>query len=144
MIVKIHRLRPDVEIPKFHTAGAAGFDLAAAEKTEIPAGEIAMIPTGLVIETPPGHALFLASRSSAPKKFGLSPPHGIGVVDSDYSGPADEIKILVRNFTDQKVVIERGARVAQGIFVKIETATFVPDDFSGRQNRGGFGSTGGH
>ena len=142
MNVAIHKLRPDVEIPKFQTAGAVGFDLSAAEDVTIPSKEIAMIPTGLVIETPAGYALILASRSSAPKKFGITPPHGIGVVDQDYSGPEDEIRILVRNFTDQDVQIKKGDRIAQGIFVKIETADFVETDLSERQSRGGFGSTG--
>jgi dUTP pyrophosphatase len=142
MNVHIHKLQPDVEIPHYQTSGSIGFDLAAAEKVVIAPKEIAMIPTGLVIETPPGFALILASRSSAPKKFGITPPHGIGVIDQDYSGAEDEIRILVRNFTDAEVVIEKGTRIAQGVFVKAEQAEFVEDDFSNRESRGGFGSTG--
>jgi dUTP pyrophosphatase len=142
MNVHIHKLQPDVEIPHYQTSGSIGFDLAAAEKVVIAPKEIAMIPTGLVIETPPGFVLILASRSSAPKKFGITPPHGIGVIDQDYSGAEDEIRILVRNFTDAEVVIEKGTRIAQGVFVKAEQAEFVEDDFSNRESRGGFGSTG--
>ncbi len=142
MKVKIHKIDPSVEIPQFHTAGSVGFDLAASKMIEIPAGQIALIPTGLVIETPAGFALILASRSSVPRKFGITPPHGIGIIDQDYSGPEDEIKILVRNFTKTSVVIEKGARIAQGIFVKIERAEFEVTDFSKCRSRGGFGSTG--
>ena len=101
-----------------------------------------MVPTGLVIETPPGYALILASRSSAPKKFGITPPHGIGVVDSDYCGPTDEIRILVRNFTDTEVVIEPEQRIAQGLFMPVVQAQFVQTDLSDNDSRGGFGSTG--
>ncbi len=142
MKVHIHKLRGDVEIPVFQTKGSIGFDLAAAEDIEIAPKEIGMVSTGLVIETPPGFALILASRSSAPKKFGITPPHGIGVIDQDYSGAEDEIKVLVRNFTQSPVVIKKGTRVAQGVFVRAEQAEFVEDDFSNRESRGGFGSTG--
>jgi dUTP pyrophosphatase len=113
-----------------------------SRKSVIAPKEIAMIPTGLVIETPPGFALILASRSSAPKKFGITPPHGIGVIDQDYSGAEDEIRILVRNFTDAEVVIEKGTRIAQGVFVKAEQAEFVEDDISNRESRGGLEALG--
>jgi dUTP pyrophosphatase len=142
MQVKIHKLNPDIQIPAYQTAGAAGFDLAASETIEIAAGDIAMIPTGLVIETPAGYALILASRSSAPRKFGITPPHGIGVVDSDYSGPQDEIKILVRNFTKETITINKGERIAQGLFMPVTQAKFIETDLSGNESRGGFGSTG--
>ncbi len=142
MQVSIHKLRPEVELPQFHTPGSVGFDRAAAEDVIIAPGEIVMIPTGLVIATPPGFALIIASRSSAPRKFGISPPHGIGIVDQDYSGPEDEIRILVRNFTAQSVSIPKGTRIAQGMFVRAEQAEFVEDDLSDNASRGGFGSTG--
>lgn len=142
MQVPLSRLRSDVPLPQFHTAGSVGFDFSSAEKVTIAPGEIAMIPTGLVIETPPGFALLIASRSSAPKKFGITPPHGIGIIDQDYSGPEDEIKILVRNFRNESVTIEKGTRIAQGVFVRAEQAEFVESNFSHKESRGGFGSTG--
>lgn len=142
MQVKIHKLRNDVEIPQFHTPGSIGFDLAAAEEIRIASGEIALVPTGLVIETPAGFALIIASRSSAPRKFGITPPHGIGIVDQDYSGPHDEIKILVRNFTADSILIAKGTRIAQGVFVRADQAEFIEEDLSGNVSRGGFGSTG--
>ncbi len=142
MQVAVHKLRRDVELPQFQTGGSVGFDLATAEDVIIAPDEIAMVPTGLVIETPPGYALIIASRSSTPRKFGLSPPHGIGIVDQDYSGPEDEIRILVRNFTAQSVSIPRGTRIAQGMFVRAEQAEFIDADLSKNNNRGGFGSTG--
>lgn len=142
MKVRIHKINPDAEIPFFQTKGSVGFDLSALEQVEIPAGQIALIPTGLAIETPPGFALVLASRSSAPLKFGITPPHGIGIVDQDYSGAEDEIKILVRNFTEEPITLKKGARIAQGIFVRVERAEFELSDFSEQESRGGFGSTG--
>ncbi len=142
MQVSIHKLRPELELPRFQTPGSVGFDLAAAEDVIIAPDEITMIPTGLVIATPPGFALIIASRSSVPRKFGLSPPHGIGIIDQDYSGAEDEIRILVRNFTAHAVSIPKGTRIAQGMFVRAEQAEFVEADFSDSASRGGFGSTG--
>ena len=142
MKIEIFKLRDDVEIPKFETAGSVGFDLAAAEKCEIAPGEIALVPTGLVIKTPPGFALILASRSSTPRKKNLKMPHGIGIIDQDYCGPNDEIKIQVYNFSNQKTVVEKGDRLAQGIFVRAERCEFCEISKIENNSRGGFGSTG--
>lgn len=142
MQVEIHRLRPDVDLPQYHTSGAVGFDLAAADTVTLAPREIALISTGLVIKTPPGYALIIASRSSTPKKHGLTPPHGIGVVDQDYAGKEDEIRILVRNFSDESVTLQKGERIAQGLFARVDRADFVETDTAGSESRGGFGSTG--
>ena len=53
------------------------------------------MPTGLVIAVPAGHFLGVFARSSTPLKRGLMVANGVGIVDSDYSGPTDEIKIEV-------------------------------------------------
>jgi dUTP pyrophosphatase len=142
MQVEIYRLRPDVPLPQYHTSGAVGFDLAAADTVTLAPREIALISTGLVIKTPPGYALILASRSSTPKKFGLTPPHGIGVIDQDYSGQSDEIRILVRNFGETEATVQKGDRIAQGLFARVDRAQFVEKDTAQSKSRGGFGSTG--
>ena len=77
------------------TGGAAGFDLAAAVDIEIPAGGIRLVGTGLVIGVPDGYFLGIFARSSTPLKRGLMVANGVGVIDADYCGPADEIKIQV-------------------------------------------------
>ncbi len=143
MKIRIHRLplAQDLPLPAYQTDGSVAFDFFASEETHINAGEIALIRTGLIIETPSGYALIIASRSSSPLKKGITPPHGIGVIDHDYCGPEDEIKIQVRNFTKTPIVIARGERIAQGFFLEIEKAEwveFIPE----RKSRGGFGSTG--
>jgi len=86
--------------------------------------------------------LCLASRSSTPLKKGLSTPHGFGVIDLDYHGPNDELKIQFFNFTDKEVTIARGERVAQGIFLRVDRFDFKEVDHIEATSRGGFGSTG--
>lgn len=141
MKVKITRLREDVEIPKYQTAGSAAFDLAGAEEVLIPAKGFKLLPTGLVIGTPPGHVLILASRSSLFKKKGLVLANGIGVVDSDYAGPEDQIFLAVYNPTEGEVKVEAHERIAQGMIMPVVQVDFEEGDAKG-ESRGGFGSTG--
>ncbi len=144
MEARIHRINPSVTVPKYQSAEAAGFDLAAAEAVTVPPHGIAKIPTGLSIEAPEGTFLMLASRGSLAMKRGLTLANGVGIVDRDFSGPEDEIHIIVLNFTDHPVEVEAGERLAQGIFVKIVYANLTESDTLRSESRGGFGSTGGY
>ncbi len=128
----------------YETAGAVGFDFVAREEVVIEARSLGLIPGNVVIEVPEGYMLVVASRSSAPKKKGLLTPHGIGIIDHDYCGPTDEIKVQVYNFCDQAVTIARGEKIAQGVFVKIEKFQFEEIEEMTQESRGGFGSTGGY
>ena len=141
LTTRIRRLRPDVTLPAYQTAESAGFDLAASEDVTIEPGEVALVPTGLVIEVPHGHFLGVFARSSTPLKRGLMVANGVGVVDPDYSGPDDEVKIEVVNFTEQPVHVKRGDRIAQGLFIPVVQARWIEADDIRAVSRGGFGST---
>jgi dUTP pyrophosphatase len=130
-----------VPLPSYQTAGAAGFDLAASADLVVPPGEIRLVPTGLVIEVPAGHFLGIFARSSTPLKRGLIVANGVGVLDSDYCGPEDEVRIQVMNVTETPVSISRGDRLAQGLILSFVRADWREADAS-RPSRGGFGSTG--
>ncbi len=141
MNARITRLDPAVPLPQYQTAAAAGFDLASSADMTIHPGEVTLVPTGLVIEVPAGHFLGIFARSSTPLKRGLMVANGVGVVDADNCGPADEIRIEVFNFTSQPVTVARGDRLAQGVilpFVRVEWT----ESAIGRPDRGGFGATG--
>jgi dUTP pyrophosphatase len=141
--VRIRRLDPAVPLPAYQTSGAAGFDLAANVDLTIPPGTIALVPTGLVIQVPQGHCLGIFARSSTPLKKGLMVANGVGVIDSDYCGPADEVKIQVLNFTATPVHVARGDRIAQGLFIPVARADWQEADGDLRDgSRGGFGATG--
>lgn len=139
--VRIMRIDTDLPLPVYETPGAVGFDLLARVETTVEARGIGRIPANVVVETPPGYMLLVAARSSLPGRKGLSVPHGIGVIDQDYCGPRDEILVQVYNFTDAPVTVARGDKIAQGVFVRVDRATWEEADFSDRQSRGGFGST---
>jgi dUTP pyrophosphatase len=139
--VRITRLDASVPLPARETSGAAGFDLAASADLTIPAGRIALVPTGLIIKVPDGYFLGIFARSSTPLKRGLMVANGVGVIDTDYCGPQDEVKIQVLNFTDAPVKVARGDRLAQGIFLKYTPPEWDEGEPVG-PTRGGFGSTG--
>ena len=142
MHVRITRLRDDVPLPDYQTAGAAGFDIAAAEDVAIEPGQVTLVPTGLVIEVPPGMFLAVFARSSTPLKRGLIVSNGVGIVDSDYCGPADEVKVQVLNITTSTVVVRAGDRIAQGIFLPATRVLWEEAEVVRAASRGGFGSTG--
>mgnify|MGYP001571373410 CR=1 FL=1 len=141
MNVRIKRIDKTLPLPQYETAGAVGFDLLAREAVTVEPKTIALIPGNVIVEVPEGYALIVASRSSTPRKHGLTKPHGIGIIDQDYCGDEDEIKIQVFNFTEKPVTVERGARLAQGLFVRVDRAEFTEADRLSAQSRGGFGST---
>ena len=140
--IAIKRLDKSLPLPEYQTTGSVGFDIASSQDMEIQPQEIALIPTNLVIKVPEGYMLMLVSRSSTPRKKGLLKPHSIGIIDQDYCGDTDELKIQVYNFTSQPVQISVGDRIAQGIFVPVLKAEFVEVDSHNSTARGGFGSTG--
>ncbi|MBI5728127.1 MAG: dUTP diphosphatase [Candidatus Magasanikbacteria bacterium] len=142
MRVRIKRLDPTLSLPEYHTPGAVAFDLYSREPLNIPPKSIARIPTNLIIEVPRGYMLVAVTRSSTPHKKGLSVPHGIGIIDQDYCGADDEILLQVYNFTEKTVIIDRGERVGQATFVRIDTAEWEEMDTPSSASRGGFGSTG--
>lgn len=141
MIIHIHRLDSSVALPKYESSGAAGFDLAASVDMTIEPGQVTLVPTGLVIAVPTGHVLGIFARSSTPLKRGLMVANGVGLVDSDYCGPRDEIKIEVYNFTQRPVAVAKGDRLAQGVIMPFVRADWQETDATA-PSRGGFGSTG--
>ena len=142
MKVRIHRLDAALPLPRYETAGAAGFDLTARTDMTIAPGAVALVPTGLVIEVPSGYFLGVFARSSTPLKRGLMVANGVGIVDSDYCGPADEVKVEVYNFTPRKVTITRGDRLAQGVILPFVRADWREQASATAPTRGGFGATG--
>lgn len=142
MKVKIKRIDQSLPLPQYATSGSVCFDLLARTDMEIASKTVALIPTNIIIETPPGYMFIVVPRSSTPKKKGLLIPHGIGVIDQDYSGPEDEVLFQVYNFTDDIVHVAKGDRLAQGCFVPVERVEFEEVEQILDKSRGGIGSTG--
>lgn len=141
MQTRIQRIDKDLPLPFYETGGSVGFDILARKTTVIESGTIELVPGNIIVEVPQGYMLAVASRSSTPRKKGLTPPHGFGIIDHDYCGPEDEIKIQVYNFSGELVTIERGEKIAQGVFVRVDKFEWNEVDEISSESRGGFGST---
>jgi dUTP pyrophosphatase len=139
--IKIKRFDKSLPLPRFHSSGAVGLDLAARLETTIAAGKVSYIPLNVAVELPEGCWLMLAARSST-HKLGLMPANGIGIGDPDFSGNEDEYQLAVFNFTTEPVKVAKGARVAQAIIVPFTKIEVEEVEDLGRPSRGGFGSTG--
>ena len=135
----VKKMRNTAAIPKRGTAGAAGYDLSAAEETVVPAKGKSVVKTGISIAVPDGCYGRIAPRSGlAVKKF---IDVGAGVVDADYRG---EVGVVLFNHSDEDFKIRQGDRIAQLILEKIATPqiTETADLPSTVRGSGGFGSTG--
>lgn len=143
MKVKIKRVDTSFPLPRYETAESAGFDFICRERVEFGPREWKLVPSNNIIEAPQGYFLAVLPRSGAFRKKGLIMPNSMGVIDRDYSGPDDEIKLMFYNITDAPVVVEKGERIAQGLFIKIDQAEWNEVPGIRPDSRGGFGSTGG-
>lgn len=141
MFIKIKRIDNSLPLPEYKTNGAAAFDFVSREAIEINPSEIKLIPLNSIIKIPENNCLLIFARSSMQKR-GLILANGVGIIDSDYCGPEDEIKAAYYNFSNQVVKIEKGERVAQGMILPIEKVNWEEIEEINSPTRGGFGSTG--
>lgn len=141
MKIRVTRIHPGAIIPSYGTEKSAAFDLTTAELAAIPGKSHGRIPIGLVFGLPPGHVLHIFARSSTFPRYGLMLANGVGVIDEDYSGPEDEISLLVYNAQDKEIAIPAGTRLAQAIVYPRPKIEFEEGPAQG-PSRGGYGSTG--
>lgn len=116
----------------------AGADLSSTEALEIYPQEQKLVDTGVAVKIPEGYAGFVFNRSSQGKR-GITIPHSVGVIDSDYRG---NIKIILKNIGDEPYRIERGDRVAQLVIMPVLLCGFVDSWNDTERGTNGFGSTG--
>ena len=141
VVLKIQRLDPDVDVPRYAHPGDAGLDLAAAEDRSIAPGERVGVGTGLAIAVPPGWVGLVHPRSGLALDRGLTVVNAPGTIDSGYRG---ELKVLLVNLGDETVDVSRGDRIAQLLLQRVGRAVVAESDDLGETERGagGFGSTG--
>lgn len=140
--IRIKRLDPRATLPSYQTPGSAAFDLSLIEDVEIAPRSFTKVRTGLVIQIPEHHVLQIAARSSSPVKKGLTMANGIGIIDSDYCGPEDEIFLLLENLRDEPIFLQAGDRVCQALVVPVLQGIIEEVQELTGPSRGGHGSTG--
>lgn len=137
----------DLPLPSYRSAGAAGFDLAAAipsgETSVIAPGASALIGTGFVYAIPEGYEGQVRPRSGLALDHGLTVLNAPGTIDWDYRG---EVKVLLVNHGERAVRIERGMRIAQLVITPVVRAVLAEAALAEidvtERDAGGFGSTG--
>jgi dUTP pyrophosphatase len=127
---------------EYKTSGACAFDFESLEDYVFAPGEWKLVDTGTVIATPHGYCLMIAPRSGTFKNFWLMQVNSVGIIDQDYCGDEDTIKFAYMNMRKEEVRINKGERIGQGMFVKIEKPEFIIVEKMEGTNRGGFGTTG--
>lgn len=160
--VKIKKLFPDVEIPKYATIGSAGFDIVAhnfkmsysadepmnkvsidlsSHGLTLTPGSRVLIGCGFALAIPEGYELQVRSRSGLALKKGIVVLNSPGTIDSDYRG---EIGAIICNTSKFSVEIPLGERIAQCVLQKVHIAEFeeVENLDETERGAGGFGSTG--
>lgn len=159
----------EINLPQRSTHFAAGYDIEAAETIVVPSiirqilsyfqdtlrGMISeeveprdsilqstLVATGIKAYMQEDEYLQIINRSSNPRKRYLALPNGIGIIDQDYYGNSDNeghIYVQLINYGWKDYTIQKGDRIAQGIFSKY---LITDSDQGGLQARqGGFGST---
>jgi dUTP pyrophosphatase len=128
-------------LPAYHSAGAAGLDLLAAEARTLGVGQRALIGTGLEIELPAGMEGQVRPRSGLAAKHGVTVLNAPGTIDSDYRG---EIRVLLINHGQEPYPIQIGDRIAQLVVAPVERVEIELVTSLGATARGaeGFGHTG--
>ena len=116
--------------------GVNGVEVAPGAHVAIPAGIKTIIPTGL--------AMMMVNKSGVATKLKLD--HSACLIDSEYR---DELIFCFFNNNQDKVVIEPGMKITQGLIVPVinlelqEVLNCVYDDMGKDTDRGGgFGSSG--
>ena len=149
--VRVQRLHEEAKMPVRAHPTDAGMDLFFCPppkpeldsqiETVLPFGS-SVIPTGLKIEVPEGYMLEIKNKSGIASKRGLLV--GACVVDRGYTG---EIFVNLHNPSDRTQTLHAGDKIAQAVFVKIETnvklveSNNIYDDETSRGD-GALGSTG--
>ena len=130
-----------INLPQRTTAESAGYDIECAETVTINPGEVKIVPTGSKAFMAYNEFLAIHIRSSIGMKRHIMLANCTGIIDSDYYNNEDNeghILLGLYNLGTEAVTLEKGERVAQGIFTKYLVAN---DDEANGIRRGGIGST---
>ena len=132
----------NINLPTRKTTESAGYDIECAEAVTLEPNQVVLVPTGLKAFMAYDEYLAIHIRSSMAIKRKLALVNSTGIIDSDYYNNEENeghIMIALLNFGNEPVTLEKGERVAQGIFSKYLITN--DDDVTGVRT-GGIGSTG--
>lgn len=135
----VKKLSKDVCAPGYIFDSDVGLDLKANENVSFMPMEQKTIRTGLIMKIPEGHVGLIRDRVGIVNKMNV---HTVaGTFDPDYRG---EVSVVLVNFSDDEIEIEKGMRIAQLIIlpvtkVKVRIVKSLSNTKRGSKS---FGSTG--
>lgn len=109
---------------------------------ELSIGESFLMPTGISLDIPNGIMAMITPRSGLASK-GITIPNSPGIVDSGYKYRDEanlaEIFVILKNQGQSSITFSSGERIAQITFIRY---VIIPQEYSGNERIGGFGSSG--
>jgi len=131
------------DLPKYETVFSSGLDLrsCAVEPVKLKPLDRALISTGIFIAIPEGFEAQVRPRSGLAIKHGITVLNTPGTIDADYRG---EVKVILVNLSNKEFIIEKGERICQLVFGKVEQIRWKEAESLNSTSRGagGFGHTG--
>lgn len=130
-------------MPKLEHEGDAGFDLYSTEDAILKPMQRKLIPTGISMAIEKGYEAQIRPKSGLAIEHGITLLNTPGTIDAGYRG---EIKVIVINLGEKEYRIEKGKKICQVVFNKIEHPEIieVQELEASSRGKGGFGSTGLH
>lgn len=118
----------------------AGFDVRAADTVTLLPHSGAKVPLGFKTEFDEGYEAQLRARSGLAARYGIGLVNGVGTIDAHYRG---EWAVLLYNYSNEIICLQRGERVAQVVFNQLPQVDIEYGEVStSDRGAGGFGSTG--
>ncbi len=141
MKVFVKKLGEDVKDLVYAHEGDAGLDIYANESILLKPGERKLVGTGIKIAFEKGYEAQVRPKSGLAVEQGITVLNTPGTIDSGYRG---EVKVILINLGNGPVKVEKGMKIAQMVFNKVEEAELEVVDVldKTKRNEGGFGSTG--
>ena len=141
VIEPMQKVEGETSLPRRATKGSCAYDFYAKTNYTVKPNEIVKIWTDVKAEMDEDVILLINVRSSAYGKWELANTQGW--IDSDYySNEKNDgnIGVFLRNTSDEVQTIEKGDRIAQGMFTHYLIT--VDDNPISEERVGGFGSSG--
>lgn len=132
------QVNPNAQLPQRQHSTDAGADLFSCEDIDLYPEETKLVGTGISVKIPQGYTGLIFNRSSQGKR-GIILPNSVGVIDTDYRG---ELKVILKNISNDLYKIKCGDRIAQLVIVPIKLVDFHDSWNDTERGSGGFGSTG--
>ena len=138
-VLEVKKFFKEAFLPEYMIKSDVGLDLRSNENVIIKPMEQKTIRTGIAIKIPANHVGLIRDRAGIVSKMNVHT--AAGTFDPAYRG---EVSVVLINFSDDAVEIEKGMRIAQLIIIpvtKVEIQEVAKLDVTERYDKG-FGSTG--